>query len=627
MADQETKSRDDVVSPVNDSDLESQDDKEEVFLLESDSEDDSDSERKPVDSVQVEKIERKMPGINPRIDQSLSDIVKKQKHVKRYENKNSAKFVTGLDITSKEARKKREDRAKRFGASSKDKSGEKEEEEEQEDISNVVLAPGSKIDGSPVRFEALHLIGVDDMSTQDIFSYFQSYDPSSIEWINDTSCNIVWMDPHSAARALLGMSKPREGYFKLGLKNLAQSRHLLEPEPVQEPEPRIELESEPMEEGGDEDEDGVDLVSDRETGEKVRPPAARIIPTSTTNSHSNYAGRRDEGMEGIQLGDEDLGPVDITHEEALRRGRDEILMRYATRDDVKESGAYKHSQYYIKYGNPNFGGMRGIITQSMKQKIRQGKYIPGQARKRRYEDDSDGERELEEEWPRKRRVPGRLERRLGERETGRQHRSPLQPPHSEDEAGRSSGDDDEEEEEEEEGANLEAEVRHALRDGNEGRHKVSRRMYADEIDDEIKKIRDTVEVQQATEQVMTDARERLRQTQGQGQERLSVKSRLGALVGHSITPAPSMENLKVILDVNDRLSDAWQSSGDEGGESYHEEVDYESDELDLGSDLRSRLSRRQPETSQFRPGFRDSDTTPAFLENLPSLQIEIREEL
>lgn len=60
------------------------------------------------------------------------------------------------------------------------------------------------------------------------------------------------MDPHSAARALLGMSKPREGYFKLGLKNLAQSRHLIEPElePVQAPEPRIDLEAEPMEEGG-----------------------------------------------------------------------------------------------------------------------------------------------------------------------------------------------------------------------------------------------------------------------------------------------------------------------------------------------------------------------------------------
>nr|XP_054749204.1 nuclear cap-binding protein subunit 3-like [Lytechinus pictus] len=425
------------------------------------------------------------------------------------------------------------------------------------------------------------------------------------------------------------MSKPREGYFKLGLKNLAQSRHLIQQEQVQAPQPSVDQDPEPMEEGGDEEEDGVDLVSDLETGEKVRPAATRIIPTSTS-SHSNYGSRRDEGMEGIQLGDEDLGPVDITHEEALRRGithhsTDQILMRYATRDDVKAQGAYKHSQYYVKYGNPNFGGMRGLITQSMKQKIRQGKYIPGQARKRRYEEDSDGERELEEEWPRKRRVPGRLERRLGERETGRQHRSPLQ--HSEDEAGRSSGD-DEEEEEQEEGVSLEAEVRHALRDRNDGRHKMSRRMYADEIEDEIKKIRDTVEVQQATEQVVTDARERLRQSQGQGQERLSVKSRLGALVGHSVTPAPSMENLQVILDVNDRVSEGWPSSGEEeeGSESFHEDVDYESDEIDLGNDLRSRLSRRKPETSQFRPGFRESDARPAFLENLPSLQIEIREE-
>ena len=26
------------------------------------------------------------------------------------------------------------------------------------------------------------------MSTQDVFNYFKDYDPSSIEWINDTSC-------------------------------------------------------------------------------------------------------------------------------------------------------------------------------------------------------------------------------------------------------------------------------------------------------------------------------------------------------------------------------------------------------------------------------------------------------
>lgn len=667
MADEGAQSPEKSASGVESED-ESVDDKVEVLLLESDSEDDSDSERKP-----AEKEKRAIPGIDPRIDQSLSEIVQGQKHVKRYENKNSAKFVTGVDVTSKEARKKREDRAKRFGTSGKEKSGEKEEEEE-EDISSVLLAPGSKIGGHPVRLEAIYMTGVDDMSTRDIFSYFQSYDPSSIEWINDTSCNIVWLDPHSAARALLGMSKPREGYFKLGLKNLAQSKHLVDPDPVSEPnqEPAAEpdLEPEPMEEGGDEDDDTLDLVSDLETGEKVRPPGQRIIPTttSTTTSHSNYESRteREEGMEGIQLGDEDLGPVDITHDEALRIGRphdtaEELLMRYATKDDVKEQGAYKHSQYYLKYGNPNFGGMKGLISQTMKKKIRQGKYVPGQARKRRYQEDSDGEREEErEEWPRKRRVPGRMENRLGDRElvyySPSPSPSPPPAPHDDDHPGRSSG---EEEVEEEEEADLEAEVRHALRDHDgRDRSRMSRKMYADEIEDEIKKLRQTADDKphQATQQVMADARERLRLGRDLRMGRdysSSVKSRLGAAggdVAHSVTPAPSMENLKVILDVNERVSDSWGSSGEEEEEEdgetliVEEEYNDEDDEdregssrvddldvmADVGTDLRSRLNRRQqqqPNFGRLRPGYRPSDAKPAFLENLPSLQIEIREEM
>ncbi|XP_072164517.1 uncharacterized protein [Diadema setosum] len=637
MADDQQNSLEKVASP-NPSEEEIDEEREEVLLLESDSEDDSDSERKP-----VEKERREIPVIDPRIDKSLSEIV--GENVKRYENKNSAKFVTGLDITSKEARRKREARAKRFGTASKSRSGEAEEEEEEEDISSVLLAQGSTIGGNRVRLEAINMTGVDDMSTQDIFSYFQSYDPSSIEWINDTSCNIVWLDPHSAARALLGMSKPREGYFRLGLKNLAQCRHLIDEDqdPLDKAETDGKLaaeqehsgegdqEPEPMEEGGDDEDDTFDLVSDRETGEKVRP-SQRIIPTttSTSQSHSNFGSRteREEGMEGVQLADEDLGPVDITHDQALRIGlphpsAQELLLRYATIDDRKERGAYRHSQYYIKYGNPNFGGMKGLISESMKKKIRQGKYVPGQARKRRYREDSDGEREEErEEWPRKRRVPGRMERRLGERETDKQQNSP---PHSNDEHGQDSG-----------GEDLVAEVRHALRERDAGRDKgkMSRRMYADEIEDEIKKIRQTSDVrpQQPTEQVVADARERLRQ----GRDRLSIKNRLGGGVAHSVTPAPSMENLKIILDVNERVSpDAWGSSGEEDAhETLVVEEDYEDedrlDDLDLmtgvGSDLRSRLNRRRPDTRP-RPGFGQSEQRPAFLENLPSLQIEIREEM
>ena len=43
-------------------------------------------------------------------------------------------------------------------------------------------------DGEEIRPEALYVKGVDDMSTQDVFSYFQEYDPSFIEWVNDSSC-------------------------------------------------------------------------------------------------------------------------------------------------------------------------------------------------------------------------------------------------------------------------------------------------------------------------------------------------------------------------------------------------------------------------------------------------------
>lgn len=45
-----------------------------------------------------------------------------------------------------------------------------------------------------VRLEALHMSGVDDMSTQDVFGYFKEYPPAHIEWIDDASCKYSLMD-------------------------------------------------------------------------------------------------------------------------------------------------------------------------------------------------------------------------------------------------------------------------------------------------------------------------------------------------------------------------------------------------------------------------------------------------
>lgn len=42
--------------------------------------------------------------------------------------------------------------------------------------------------GKNIRLNVIHMRGTEDMSTKDVFKYFQDYAPMSIEWINDVSC-------------------------------------------------------------------------------------------------------------------------------------------------------------------------------------------------------------------------------------------------------------------------------------------------------------------------------------------------------------------------------------------------------------------------------------------------------
>ena len=39
-----------------------------------------------------------------------------------------------------------------------------------------------------VRLNAVHVRGVNDMSTQCVFDYFAEFAPTSIEWVDDASC-------------------------------------------------------------------------------------------------------------------------------------------------------------------------------------------------------------------------------------------------------------------------------------------------------------------------------------------------------------------------------------------------------------------------------------------------------
>ena len=39
--------------------------------------------------------------------------------------------------------------------------------------------------------DAIHLYGVEHMSTKDIFAYFDLFGPDTLEWVDDFSCKLI----------------------------------------------------------------------------------------------------------------------------------------------------------------------------------------------------------------------------------------------------------------------------------------------------------------------------------------------------------------------------------------------------------------------------------------------------
>ncbi|CAH0484719.1 unnamed protein product [Peronospora farinosa] len=168
-------------------------------------------------------------------------------------------FTTGIDITSQEEQSKREQRMKRFDTPqfaveysaetaraleqglTQEEWVEKQRDQEklrvraqkfglpaEEDRSQVVptgLHPASaKVgrerwdakaaeDGHAVAFrdDALHMYSLDDkfqqVRTSDVMEYFVGYGPAYVEWLNDSSCTIVFQDNFTASRALIALGQ------------------------------------------------------------------------------------------------------------------------------------------------------------------------------------------------------------------------------------------------------------------------------------------------------------------------------------------------------------------------------------------------------------------------------------
>ncbi|XP_017554136.1 nuclear cap-binding protein subunit 3 [Pygocentrus nattereri] len=310
----------------------------------SDSDSDSDSDRnaREAEPMEVEEGELEFESIPVR--RSLKELLPDTS--RRYENKAGA-FITGIDVTSKEAIEKKEKRAKRFHFRAEDNLTQR----------NVVLDREVMKKAIPkIRLEALHLTGVDDMSTQDVFGYFKEYPPAHIEWIDDTSCNVVWLDDMTSTRALINMSQMPDK--EVSNTDGPKTSDL----PIQNQRAARTHGSDDDEEEGEVDDDVLekaDKSSDDSEGKASESEEETEKKTVQESSETDLFTQ----AERDSLLRNDLRPMTKPFK------GNKLFLRFATQDDKKELGAARRSRYYMKYGNPNYGGMKGILSNSWKRRF------------------------------------------------------------------------------------------------------------------------------------------------------------------------------------------------------------------------------------------------------------------
>lgn len=245
------------------------------------------------------------------------------------------------------------------------------------------------------RLNAVHVRGVTDMTTEDVMEYFKDCGPTSVDWINDYACNVVWQRNQDAARALEELSRPLLVKPKVREEHDSPTLEAKPPPICVSPLNRTEqtaatgsiIRQQSAETGAGDGSEEVVVMSDDEFGDDAgpsEPPAAK----------DTVAGREelDVSEVGIPVPPGEWRRAVRPHPKAKM-----LLLRFSNKYDKKMPGAEKHSDFYKKYGNPNYGGMTGLISNSRKRRMREAKsasFALGSARSMDTGDDSDRDRSL-----------------------------------------------------------------------------------------------------------------------------------------------------------------------------------------------------------------------------------------
>lgn len=187
-----------------------------------------------VDPKTVRRLQRTgavEPGFTTGFDVSSQDEVgKREQRMKRFNTPEfalaySTETVRALSdgVTQDEwqekqrEKEKRQERARKFGLSETAAADRKDltpasDKVRQERCDVRASDSDSAMTAAAVfRDDAVHVYSLDErfqqVRTSDVLAYFVGYGPSYVEWINDSSCTVVFQDPFTAGRALVSLGE------------------------------------------------------------------------------------------------------------------------------------------------------------------------------------------------------------------------------------------------------------------------------------------------------------------------------------------------------------------------------------------------------------------------------------
>ncbi|KAF7277954.1 uncharacterized protein LOC143199948 [Rhynchophorus ferrugineus] len=141
------------------------------------------------------------------LDDTETELPQDTQSIKKITFGGTGVFTTGINIFDRSEQEKLQERAKRFAL----KPDEIHSFTHQNKLDLFESLGINTTNENDFNFDKIHLLGLGNMEPEDIVDYFSGYAPDGIEWTDENSCNVVWLDNLSAARAMHFKSKPVRG--------------------------------------------------------------------------------------------------------------------------------------------------------------------------------------------------------------------------------------------------------------------------------------------------------------------------------------------------------------------------------------------------------------------------------